>query len=388
MIIYIAVTIILFAILMFLYNIRANKHIGFLSAFLIIYALYAIAHYYTFYGTNPTIVAIAWNNFSPVYLLGGPVLLFYIKASLEDKIVFKWYDLLHLLPSILLFIGITPYLFSPFEEKLKAANLIIQDVNNIKVIRMNSIFSNSFIYLSRPTISIFYIIASIILLISKVRKEKKPSRQFKLVTKWLTILLSISFILIIILAIMGSNLFKSDVRAMLAKYQELHSLLGALFLLLPLSLLLFPQILYGVPVLEEEVIKSSNQIQPNKINPEGAIKNGDAFKKLSERILEYFEAEKPYLKQNFSLTELATALNVPQHHISYCFSDFLETNFTKLRASKRVEYAQKLLQQGITKDFTVEKVAELSGFSSRSTFFSTFKEYTGMTPTEFMERNK
>jgi AraC-like DNA-binding protein len=59
-----------------------------------------------------------------------------------------------------------------------------------------------------------------------------------------------------------------------------------------------------------------------------------------------------------------------------------------LRASKRIEYAKSLLLQGITKDFTIDKVAEMSGFSSRSTFFSTFKEYTGLTPTEFVEKTK
>lgn len=388
MIIYIAVTIIIFSILMFLYNIRENKYIGFLSAYLIVYALYAITHYYTFYGVNPTLVALAWNNFSPIYLLGGPLLYFYVKSSLEDTIKLKWLDLLHVIPSIILFIGIIPYLFSPFEEKLKNAHLIIQDINNIKVIRMNRIFPNTFVYASRPILSISYIIASFMLLILKVRKEKNPSRQFKLVTKWIAVLLSISLLVIFILAFMGSKLFKEDVRVLLIKYQDLHALTGAFFLLLPLSLLMFPQILYGVPVIEKTNEDISKPSLSTKKSTESTNKNVDAFKELSERILTYFDQEKPYLKQNFNLTDLAAALNVPQHHISYCFSDFLDTNFTKLRTSKRVEHAQNLLQQGITKDFTVDKVAELSGFSSRSTFFSAFKEYTGMTPTEFMEQKK
>jgi AraC-like DNA-binding protein len=82
---------------------------------------------------------------------------------------------------------------------------------------------------------------------------------------------------------------------------------------------------------------------------------------------------------------LVSALKVSQHHISYCFNDFLETTFTKLRSTKRIEYAQNLLKEKTSKDLTIDQIAEISGFSSRSTFFGTFKEFTGMTPTEFME---
>lgn len=388
MIIYIAVTTIIFSILMFIYNIKENKYIGLLSAYLIIYALYSITHYSTFYSNDPFMVAVGWNNFSPFYLLAGPTIYFYVKSSMEDKITWKWIHLLHLIPFILVTIGIIPYWLIPFNEKIIFGERIVQDVNNMKLIRMNWIFSNLFIYFSRPVTVIIYIIASFILLFKKLRIEKNPTRQFTLFTRWISILLSISLLLITILALMGSNLFKNDVRTMLNKYQDLHALAGGLFLMLPLSLLLFPQILYGVPIIE--TTESTNPLinqsddAPKKSSPT-VNKNQEAFKQLSNRILEYFDNDQPFLKQNFSLTDLAVALNVPQHHISYCFSDFLETTFTKLRSAKRIEYAQNLLKQGITKEFTMDKVAEMAGFSSRSTFFSTFKEFTGMTPTEFME---
>jgi AraC-like DNA-binding protein len=162
-------------------------------------------------------------------------------------------------------------------------------------------------------------------------------------------------------------------------------------LVLTLTLMLFPQIFYGIPVRENNIEQKINvenaQIQTEKLI-DASKKNQASFKLLSENILAYFENEKPYLDPSFNLTSLASSLNVPQHHISYCFSDFIDTSFTKLRATKRIEYAKSLLLQGITKDFTIDKVAEMSGFSSRSTFFSTFKEYTGLTPTEFIEKNK
>ncbi len=389
MIIYIAVTIIVFSILMFVYNFKENRHIGFLSVYLILYGLYSISHFATFYSKNPNMVAFGWNNFSPFYMLAGPALFFYVKSSLEDRIKWKWYHLGHLIPFIVLAIGILPYWLTSIDEKIKVGEQIVQDINKMKTIRMNWLFSNLFIYLSRPITIIGYNIASAIILIKKIKEEKQPSKQFKLIVRWIAILLGVSQLLLTILGIMGANLFNNDVSRMLTKYQDLHALAGGLFILIPICLLLFPQILYGIPAIENTITKIDQtpaHIHTEKKSVQSINKNQEAFKQLGERILEYFDNEKPYLKQNFSLTELASALQVPQHHISYCFSDFLETSFTKLRAAKRIEYAQTLLKDGITKDFTMDKVAELAGFSSRSTFFSTFKEFTGMTPTEYMEQ--
>ncbi|MFN5326468.1 MAG: helix-turn-helix domain-containing protein, partial [Bacteroidota bacterium] len=391
MIVFLSSTIIVLSIIMFLYNRELKNYNGLLAAYLIIFALYAISHNQTLYSKNVFLIAIFWNNFSPLYLLSGPILYFYVKATLDDTLTWKWHHLIHLIPTVLLFIGIIPYISSPFETKLDAARLIANDLNNIKQIRMNTIFPNLIVYFSRPLLILSYIIAAGFILIKKIRNEKEPSRQFLLVTKWLGILLIISSILMLILAIMGSNLFTKDTNSMLIELRQLHVIAGAFMMILPLTLLLFPQIFYGIPVRENDIEQKINveiaQIQTEKFI-DASKKNQASFKILSENILAYFENEKPYLDASFNLTSLASSLNVPQHHISYCFSDFIDTSFTKLRASKRIEYAKSLLLQGITKDFTIDKVAEMSGFSSRSTFFSTFKEYTGLTPTEFVEKTK
>lgn len=388
MILYIAATTIIFSFMMFIFNIKENKHIGFLSLYLILYGLYTITHFSTLFSNNPKMVAFGWNNFSPFYLLAGPALYFYVKSSLDDTIKWTWYHLAHLIPFVAVAIGILPYWLTSIDEKIKVGEQIVQDINKIKTIKMNWIFSNQFIYLSRPITIIGYIIASAITLVKKIKEEKKPGKQFKLIVRWISILLAVSLVLLTILAIMGTKLYNSNVRMMLLRYQELHALAGGLFVLIPICLLLFPQILYGIPVIGNTITKN-NQSSSSNHNDNASLatlnKNDEAFKQLSKRILEYFDNEKPYLQQNFSLTQLAIALNIPQHHVSYCFSEFLGTTFTKLRTIKRIAYAQTLLKEGITKDFTIEKVAELSGFSSRSTFFSSFKEQTGMTPAEYTD---
>ena len=131
----------------------------------------------------------------------------------------------------------------------------MQDINKMKTIRMNWLFSNLFIYLSRPITIIGYNIASAIILIKKIKEEKQPSKQFKLIVRWIAILLGVSQLLLTILGIMGANLFNNDVSRMLTKYQDLHALAGGLFILIPICLLLFPQILYGIPAIENTITK-------------------------------------------------------------------------------------------------------------------------------------
>jgi len=57
----------------------------------------------------------------------------------------------------------------------------------------------------------------------------------------------------LILAIMGSNLFTQDTYSLLNELRQLHVIAGAFLLILPLTLLLFPQIFYGIPVRENKI---------------------------------------------------------------------------------------------------------------------------------------
>jgi AraC-like DNA-binding protein len=385
LIIFISIATIFFAVLHSIYNRKLKTYHLLLSAYLIIFSLYAIAHYVTLFGDKSYLIAVFWNNLTPLWLLAGPILYFYVKGTMDDTIEWKWKHAFHILPSLIIFIGLAPYLFSSYEYKISIAKEIVRDSNNTMKIKMNWLLSNEVIHISRPILLFSYILASSFVIINKIKIQKESSRQFRLVIKWLFILLIISFLIIVCLGIMGMNLLVSSMSSTIHDLVSIHNFAAVLFSILPITLLLFPQILYGIPLRvntgeELNITSSSLKKQCENVN-----KNHEAFKKLSEKIIKYFENEKPYLKKNFTLTELSSALGVPQHHISYCFSDFMDISFTKLRSSKRIEYSKELLISGITKKYSIDKVAELSGFSSRSSFFTTFKEYTGLTPTEFIK---
>lgn len=389
MIVYTSVCIIVFAIIYFLFNGKANKHAILLSIYLIVIALYPLTYYLTFFSKNDFFLAIFFNNFTPLYLLGGPSLYFYVKATLDDKIEWKPIHLLHLIPGIIYAINAGPYIFSSFENKLQTAALIHQNVENLKTIRYNWLFPNILTYVTRPIITSAYLIAAIVLFYNKTRTSFKNSKQNYLINRWLVILLTIS-VFFTALFILGAVVAReNDINVTLEKIKYANALAGGAFLIIPITLLLFPRILYGLPNrIEEENNKEIIKDTSEKKSTDPSRRNHEAFKLLSKRVIEHIDEQKPYLQKNFNLTDLAAALDVPQHHISYCFNDYIDESFTALRARKRIEYVKELLLDGVAKNKSMDQIAEMAGFSSRSSFFSTFKEIAGMTPSEYIQRSK
>lgn len=389
MIVYTFCLFVIIACIILFYNGKANKNAFLLSAYLIIFGIYPLTYHFTFYSDNDFILAIIFYNFSPLYFLAGPLVYFYVQGTLKDKIEWKPIHLLHLIPAFVFTVNAMPYLLSSFNHKLEIAQQIHQNVNNLKTLQYNWFIPNISGLIARPISVSLYIIASFIELYKVNKSTVQKTRQLNIITRWLISLLTISLFFMFIYGFAGTLANQNDIQTTFGILQRINSLIGGLFLIIPLIIVMFPQILYGLPVRDpSKAMPVTKEPYNTKKYIQSTVKNQEAFKMLSQKILEYFEAEKPYLKQNFTLTELAAALHCPQHHISYCFSDFLDTTFTKLRSTKRIEYAQNLLKEGTTKDFTIDQIAEMSGFSSRSTFFSTFKEITGMTPTEFMEQSK
>ena len=382
MIVFISITVLLFTGILFFNNWKQNRSVAFLAIYLLSYSIFPVSFYYTYIAKDTFWLAIFLNNFTPLYLLGGPCLYFYVKGTIEDKLSFKWLDILHLIPAMVYFIGTAPYLFSSFEYKLQTATAIIENIESIKTIRLNWILPFKLNFLFRPIIVCGYIIAAYRILYVKAKSLPVPSRQFKLIARWIMILLTTSLVLMILYLAVSSLFNERNIKNTLQDLDNLHFVTVGIVMIVPVSMLLFPQILYGLPNREQE--NSSLENNPSKNLTEPIQRNNEAFKKLSETILNYFDKEKPFLEQNFNLTDLASALKVPQHHISYCFSDFIEMSFTRLRAKKRVDYAKELMLRTNTKEISLDQIAERSGFSSRSSFFSSFKDFTGMTPSEFL----
>lgn len=393
MLLSIAILTIILSIILIIYNWRINSNALYLALFFIVFSSYGVTHYFTVFGKSSLWLAIFYGNFSPLWFLAGPLLYFYVRGTLTDKngFVSKW-DLLHFMPFFVHLLGMVPYLLKPFAEKEQIAQSILNNLDNLKYIKANWLYSSSFSFLARPALLLVYVLASFKLVwdfaAGREKFKRLPYRQFIITYRWLFILLSTSGFMAISFLVLTSSLLNVPVSKALLDATPLHFLSGMALLLLNISLLIFPEILYGMPI-SREVKKGGEKKRQQKAVKEALVEDEEnPFDELAGQIEEYLKESKPYLEHNFSVADIALALQVPQHHVAYCFNAIFQTKFTTMRSTLRVAYAKELLLSGMSESLSMDGIGHKSGFSTRSNFYNTFKSVTGLTPSEYLEQQK
>ncbi len=110
----------------------------------------------------------------------------------------------------------------------------------------------------------------------------------------------------------------------------------------------------------------------------------DAIPQIAMAVSQIVEKEL-FLNPNFTLDEAAKQLKIPKHTLSQYLNEKLNTSFTNFINENRIETAKKLLQT--KNNYSIEGLGFDSGFNSKSTFFTTFKKNTGMTPAEYQKKH-
>jgi AraC-like DNA-binding protein len=90
-----------------------------------------------------------------------------------------------------------------------------------------------------------------------------------------------------------------------------------------------------------------------------------------------------YLNPNLTLDDTAKELKISKHLLSQYLNEKLGLSFTNFINEYRVEKAKELLKSQT--NHTIESIGYDSGFNSKSTFFATFKKFTGITPSEYQK---
>ncbi|WP_459210372.1 helix-turn-helix domain-containing protein [Aquimarina rhabdastrellae] len=104
---------------------------------------------------------------------------------------------------------------------------------------------------------------------------------------------------------------------------------------------------------------------------------------LKSELTKLMEKEAPFLQDEINLSSLANALNITAHQLSYLLNNGFNQNFFQFINTYRVERAKQLLLNNQENKLSILGIAFESGFKSKTSFNTTFKKITGLTPSQF-----
>jgi len=103
------------------------------------------------------------------------------------------------------------------------------------------------------------------------------------------------------------------------------------------------------------------------------------------KLSELMEVNKPYLRADLRLKDLAELVNLPAHQLSQVLNQELGKKFTHYINGFRVAEAKKLLDAR-REEQTILQIAYAAGFNSKNSFNRAFKNITGLSPSAYLSR--
>lgn len=368
-----------------------NRSNLFLALFFLCCNLIVLVYFGLHFTFNLFWEGVCFVNWLPLSYLLGPLLFYYVKTSLNESNKLKKWDFLHLIPAVLCVILCLPYTTLPFAEKVKIAHEIVDITGNFTV--KFYLVSFEFILFSRSVHLLIYAIVSLIYFHSYSKKQyekfqKHPTNHF-ILKRWFYLLSFIQIIISINSIGFMTTVYGHTFTLFGIKSSELFSekyyfeICGGGFFIQNIFLFLFPKILYGnVSYLEDggkdNIIDEIKSNLPRKTKPAFEIKDFEIT------MQEYLE-KSPFIKKDFTLSQMSFDLKIPERFLSNYFNKELQITFSEWRKNLRIDYVCKLLASESSKNLTIEAISSNAGFASRSKFIDAFKERKGVTPSAYVK---
>ena len=129
-------------------------------------------------------------------------------------------------------------------------------------------------------------------------------------------------------------------------------------------------------IYDSDAIKSNTQKAANFSNIEMEMIVNLLDTKMNE--------EKYYLNKDVSLDKMAEVLGTNRTYLSKSINQIKGENFSTYINKLRTKEVLRIIKKGDFENLSMEGIADECGFKSRSAFFTAFKQYTGVTPSFFI----
>lgn len=138
--------------------------------------------------------------------------------------------------------------------------------------------------------------------------------------------------------------------------------------------------------------RQHEQIEENNVSIKGKYKNyslsNEECSRLIGKLDKIMREEKLYTDPHLKISSLSEATSISSHTLSYLFNQYLKRNYYDYINDYRIAEFKELVHKGEYVHYTVEALMKRCGFSSSTTFFRHFKKLNGITPSEYIKRQK
>ena len=351
-------------------NRNANKWLAFLLTFISLHLIEYAADITGITLQYPIFIAITY----PLLFCIGPLYYIYCRYLLDKSYKATLGTILHFLPSLIVLLLMLPFYSMSAEAKISFISGLAQD-DTMKIPTGQLIFMGTHV-----AQTVAYIFVSYKFIGKKEGALKELSSDVFVVKKlkWLnvfslcfSIYFLLYFIVVVLLTFINSYQVQLDYVLLLITSISIYAI--------GYSAISNPEIFKAIP---EFVLQS---FELNKETPVNGSRNSTRFPELKGKLIQYMDSNKPYLKSDLKISELADSLTVPAYHLSQLINDEFLVNFYDFINKYRVEEAKKLLMED-TRNYKILAIAYEVGFNSKATFNRVFKKFTDLTPSEFKEK--
>ena len=117
------------------------------------------------------------------------------------------------------------------------------------------------------------------------------------------------------------------------------------------------------------------------LRPSPAARLGINHRMMFEKVCQYMETNRPFLKDTFSLEELSRAVYTNKSYLSKVINSCTGMNYPQFVNNYRVRYSMELFRKDPR--LKVAELAMMSGFHSGVTFTLAFRLFLGKTPSDW-----
>jgi len=335
-------------------------------------------------------LAVLLIHFDPLIALLATFCLYYFKSLIKGKLVFDRYFYLCAIPALVILVNIFPYYSVPFASKLayytnEQRHIPYTEPANFSFVLFPFHVQRTFVFITNTII--FFLAFRYLYQAKKRGATFLKKRVLQLINQLFVVIPIIVFPIYALVFYATSQSYNDEGIIFRNKSYAADGYFFLILLILPISFLFMPTFLYGDLLNKPFVIrllsfyKRFTQAHPGF--QETAFEKSEDL----ERIVNYIEKEKPYVNTAFSLHDISRSLNIPHIRVTTCFSKQLKVSFPTYRNKLRVEHATELFRSGAHLNTSIEGIAAMSGFKSKSIFYTAFKAVYGVNPMEWIKVN-